>query len=121
MEKTFFLARLLTIVMAVTMSFGFSSCSDDDDDDKGNVTLIVGTWIDTGDNSEVSFTFKKDGTGFYQDNSGTKNFNYTFDENNYKLKLWYVDSSTVYNYDVSLTGNTLMLTRSGSTFVLRRK
>ena len=120
MVKRNYFWELMTIMIVCIMSVGFASCGDDDDDD--NAVSIVGTWVDdTGDSSEVSFTFRSDGTGYYKDKSGTSNFNYTYEESNKQLKLWYVDSSTVYNYSVSLTGKTLMLTRNSTTYVLRKK
>lgn len=118
MKKKEFLWSMLTFVMVAMLSVGFVSCGDDD---SGSDIPIVGTWVDTDDNSDVSFTFNGDGSGYLKDKSGTSNFNYAYDESSKTLKLWYVNSSLVYTYTVTLTGNTLMLSRGSSTYVLRRK
>ena len=56
MKKIKFLAMLL---MAMTLSFGFTSCSDDDDDAASD---IIGTWKHSGDDWEETYTFNENGT-----------------------------------------------------------
>lgn len=57
MKKLKFLAMLL---MAMTLSLGFTSCSDDDDDDASD---IIGTWvIYATDSWTETITFNSNGT-----------------------------------------------------------
>lgn len=84
---------------------------------------LVGVWENTGNtatNYEI-LTFYADGTGILTVKSGTSNFNYTYDSDSKLLKLWYVDSTVIYNYNVNITGDSLMLTSGSSTMVYTRK
>ncbi|MGM9846811.1 MAG: DUF5640 domain-containing protein [Muribaculaceae bacterium] len=56
MKKLKFLAMLL---MAMTLSLGFTSCSDDDDDDASD---IIGTWKHSEYDWEETYTFNENGT-----------------------------------------------------------
>ncbi|WP_293669444.1 hypothetical protein [uncultured Parabacteroides sp.] len=112
---------LLMIVMAMTMSLVFTSCGDDDEEE-GPVgsTSIVGTWSlegSTTDNPNI-ITFGKDGKGTEETRSGISNFTYTLSPVNQAgvmpLKLYFIDSSKVLNFDATRTGNTLMLSSGGS-------
>lgn len=111
--------NVLAIALVAMMSVGLSSCGGDDDDDTKPSDSIVGNWVGVDDDT-FHVVFQNNGSGYVQDKSGSRNFNYTYDSTSKALKLWYVDSSTVYNYSVSRTGDTLMLTTGSSTMVLRR-
>ena len=57
MKKIKFLAMLL---MAITLSLGFTSCSDDDDDAKDSE--LIGSWELYGDWGSEIWTFNSDGS-----------------------------------------------------------
>ncbi len=112
MKKLRFLGLMLAMLVA---SVSFVGCSDDDDDVVDDPKSIVGTWEEV--DIDITFQFNADGTGMLKDKSGTSNFKYTYSYSDEILKLWYVNSTTVYNYSAQRTGNTLMLTRDGSVYV----
>lgn len=112
---------LLMIVMAMTMSLVFTSCGDDGEEEKViDESTIIGMWYDTTDDA-ASFNFKNDGTGVLTTDAGTQNFEYTYSASEKSLKLWFVGTTTIYNYSVQRTGNTLMLTQGSTTIVLKKK
>ena len=76
---------------------------------------IVGTWSlegSTPDNPNI-MTFGKDGKGTEETRSGISNFTYTLSPVNQNgvmpLKIYFIDSEVILNFDATRTGNTLML------------
>lgn len=108
------LALLITGVCA-------TSCGDDKDDASSSSNSIIGTWV-TPDES-IKYEFRSNGTGMRTTDAGTQNFEYTFSNSDSSayLKLWYVNSDSVYNYSVQRTGDTLMLTSGNTTLILKKK
>ena len=107
---------LLMIIMTMAISLAFTSCGDDDEEE-GPVgsTSIVGTWSlegSTPDNPNF-MTFGKDGKGTEETRSGISNFTYTLSPVNQNgvmpLKIYFIDSEVILNFDATRTGNTLML------------
>lgn len=114
MKKTLkFLSWMFILLFTVSLS----SCKDDDED--APAVGIVGTWNETGDTG-VSMIFNNDGTGTKLNKAGAQYFQYTYLEAEHSMKLWYKESSYVYNYTVQITGNTMMLTQGSSTSVYER-
>lgn len=111
---------LLMIVMVMTMSMAFTSCDKEKEPPVIDESTIIGMWYDTTDDA-ASFNFKNDGTGVLTTDAGTQNFEYTYSASEKSLKLWFVGSTTIYNYSVQRTGNTLMLTQGSKTIVLKKK
>lgn len=122
------LANLKFMVMAMfvaMLSMSLTACSDDDDDNGGNVSNITGVWVASGDD-DLTVTFNKDGSGYFTDEEGNSNFKYTYSydssKNNGSLKYWYVNSTSIHNYTVTMTGSTMMWTQvDGSTYIWKRK
>lgn len=110
---------LFIMIAMLAMSVNFSSCSNGDDPEEEvepQPQGVVGRWS-TSDGSVV-FYFDKDGTGTWtnkvKDSNGNSvtidyNFVYTYNESTGVLKLNVKGASTIENYEVNLTGNTLML------------
>ena len=78
---------------------------------------VVGRWY-TDDGSEVLY-FDKDGTGMWtqrvKDSNGNSVtaeyfFYYSYDESSGVLKIGIKGASSIINFEVNLTGNTMMLT-----------
>ncbi len=123
-----FISMLTYLLMGMFMVVGFSACTDDDDEpavqqptsDSQKIS-IIGTWLDSG--GVVKYTFKTDGTGERRGTYGSDNFNYTFTPSNEgasKLKLWYVGSDEITNYDITISGKTMMMASYYSTYVLTK-
>ena len=60
---------LISLITLVTLSIGFSSCSDDDDEGGGNSGVLLGTWKanynaeeNSGEKYKWTYTFNSDGT-----------------------------------------------------------
>ena len=87
---------LLMIIMTMAISLAFTSCGDDDEEE-GPVgsTSIVGTWSLEGSTPD------------------NPNFTYTLSPVNQNgvmpLKIYFIDSEVILNFDATRTGNTLML------------
>lgn len=115
-----FMAMALFVAM---LSMSFTACSDDDDDNGGSASSIVGVWTD--DEDETTLTFRSDGTGELKTESGTSNLKYTYSydttSDSGTLKYWFLDSSTVYTYKVTITGNTMMWSSGTYTLIFKRK
>lgn len=66
--NSLFTVAMLAVSMVV-VSLAATSCSNDDDDNNGggesSTNIIVGTWsgLDDEEDTQVTLTFKKDGTG----------------------------------------------------------
>lgn len=110
---------LMMMFAMLAMSVSFSSCGEDGDDEiiEEPVSGVVGRWS-TSDGS-VIFYFDKDGTGTWttisrdsNGNSATVNYNfvYTYNESTGVLKVSIKGASSISNFEVNLTGNTMMLT-----------
>ena len=106
---------LLMIIMTMAISLAFTSCGDDDEEGPVGSTSIVGTWSlegSTPDNPNI-MTFGKDGKGTEETRSGISNFTYTLSPVNQNgvmpLKIYFIDSEVILNFDAPRTGNTLML------------
>lgn len=106
---------LLMIIMTMAISLAFTSCGDDDEEGPVGSTSIVGTWSlegSTPDNPNI-MTFGKDGKGTEETRSGISNFTYTLNPVNQNgvmpLKIYFIDSEVILNFDATRTGNTLML------------
>ena len=115
---------LSMLLMMLTMSVCMLSCGDDDDESSTGDDSIIGTWLLTGSSTNITtYQFNSDGTGTITDDSGTANIKYTYSVSSTKntLKLWHVNSSTIYAYDVQRTGNTLMLGVGSRTMILEKK
>ena len=100
---------LSMLLMMLTMSVCMLSCGDDDDESNTGDDSIVGTWVRTGSSTNVTtYQFSSDGTGTITDDSGTRNIKYTYSVSSTSkiLQLWYVTSTTIYEYSVQRTGNT---------------
>lgn len=113
--------------MVVLMgSIAFASCDSDDDD--GSVVggqTVVGTWEAQGSTSTSyqRITFSKDGTGCLITENGSQNFKYTYSYDSSSstgsLKYWFLDSSTIYNRTITITGKTMMM-KGNSTSIWNR-
>ncbi|WP_278630094.1 DUF5640 domain-containing protein [Parabacteroides goldsteinii] len=116
---------LSMLLMMLTMSVCMLSCGDDDDESNTGDDSIVGTWVRTGSSTNVTtYQFSSDGTGTITDDSGTRNIKYTYSVSSTSkiLQLWYVTSTTIYEYSVQRTGNTLMLENgNGKIIILEKK
>ena len=107
---------LMMMIVMLTMC-SFSGCNPGPDDkDPEPPGGVVGRWS-TNDGSVV-FYFDKDGTGTWtqrvkdsNNNSVTIDYNfvYTYNESTGVLKINIRGASSIDNYEVNLTGNTLML------------
>lgn len=110
---------LCMLMMCVT----FSSCSDDDDSTPATANSIIGQWKRQGSTTETFeiLSFKADGSGTIEDEEGVYNFKYTYsyDSSSDKgaLKYWFVNSSSIYNYTITITGTTMMMTSGSSTSI----
>lgn len=109
---------LMMMVAMLAMSVSFSSCdSDPEPIPEEPVSGVVGRW--SNNSGTMVLYFDKDGTGTWtekaKDSNGNSvtydyNFVYTYNESSGLLKLNIKGASVVDNYDVNLTGNTMMLT-----------
>ena len=108
---------LMMMIVMLTMC-SFSGCNPDPDpiDDGPETPGVVGRW--STDDGSVVFYFDKDGTGTWtqrvKDSNGNSvtidyNFVYTYNESSGVLKISIKGASSIDNYEVNLTGNTLML------------
>jgi hypothetical protein len=73
---------------------------------------LVGTW----QNNEVKtifYTFNKDGTGVQLIKNDTFNFVYTVNDNNLSLQFGNYGGGDLEEYEYSINGDTLNLTRAG--------
>lgn len=115
--KKYLFGLMVFFVMCVT-SLALVSCGDDDEESGSD--SIVGSWVVAGSSTNITtYRFNSDGTGTITDDSGVVNIKYTYVSNT--LQLWPVNSSTLTEYSVQKTGNTLMLSRGGKTLILERK
>lgn len=98
--KTF---RFFAALMLAVVCVGLSSCSKDDDN------LLVGTWVENGGVTEI--TFNSDGTGFMIDSKGTDKFTYTFDTKTMTLTLDYeepdLNGETHFSAQIEINGDQL--------------
>ena len=67
--KKILLFNLMMVVIAATVSFGFTSCSEDDNSNVSE-SVLIGKWVHT--NDEGTFEFKKDGTLIHERRNGSK-------------------------------------------------
>lgn len=121
------LTYLLMIIMTMAMSLAFTSCGDDDEEGPVGSTSIVGTWSlegSTPDNPSI-MTFGKDGKGTEETRSGISNFTYTLGPVNQAgvmpLKIYFIDSDIILNYDATRTGNTLMLSMNNTVRIYNKR
>lgn len=108
---------LLMMIAMLAMCVGFSSCNPDPDPEpEPPVSGVVGRW--STDDGSVVFYFDEDGTGTWtqrvKDGNGNSvtldyNFVYTYNESTGILKINIKGAGQIENYEVNLTGNTLML------------
>lgn len=108
---------LMMMIAMLAMTVSFSSCgSDPEPIDDEPVSGVIGRW--STDDGSVVFYFDKDGTGTWtqkvKDSNGNSvtidyNFVYTYNESSGVLKISIKGASSIDNYEVNLTGNTLML------------
>ena len=106
---------LLMIIMTMAISLAFTSCGDDDEEGPvGSTSIVVTCYLEgsTTDNPNI-LTFGKDGKGTEETRSGISNFTYTLSPVNQNgvmpLKIYFIDSEVILNFDATRTGNTLML------------
>lgn len=127
MKQFRLLKSVCLFALLATMSVMTTSC---DKEDNEVVSGIVGVWSDTDEHGGITFSFNADGTGSVRfievDDNGHSSdevlqFSYAYNEKDGVLKLYITGSNIIYNYKVTLTGNTLMLTDSEGTYVLKRK
>ena len=76
------LFKLITILLVVTMSVSFISCSTDDDNNNSNSNTLIGEWVSVpegkGNTYDLTYEFNSDGTGFYRSSGGVwADFKYT--------------------------------------------
>ena len=103
-------------------SLALVSCGDDDEESGSD--SIVGSWVVVGNSTNITtYRFNSDGTGTITDDGGVVNIKYTYTvtATSNTLQLWPVNSSTLTEYSVQKTGDTLMLTRGSKTMILERK
>lgn len=93
---------ILSIIMLIICSVGFTSCGDDDENGIGNAPdNLFGTWSGTSGKRYVSVTFNKDGTGTEEmefsssyTRYGVATFTYTFDNNKIKCSGTWSDADS---------------------------
>lgn len=116
---------LMMIVVVISSSFCILSCESDDIDVTSG--SIIGTWEMNGSTptNYYRITFRSNGTGVEATEDGSLNFSYTysFDVTKSKgdLKLWYNGSEYVYNYEITITGNTMMQSDGSTTYIFKKK
>ena len=120
MKKLKFLAMLL---MAMTLSFAFTSCSDDDDDVQS--PEIIGTWMYSDSYGTNTFTFNKNGSfeltevDYYYGETDTWTGKYKYSNNT--LALMFDEDETEYYTVISISETSLVLRdHSGDVEVLTR-
>ena len=121
---------LVMMIAMMAMCVNFSSCSKESvPEPPVEVKGIIGTWMQSGNSSSVTFVFSKDGSGSMtlvettsQGHSQTTrlNFTYVYTENDNQLKLYVDGSSVVENYICRITGDTMMLDQGNTTYILKR-
>lgn len=109
---------LMMMIAMLAMSVSFSSCGDDEEEIIDEpLTGVLGRW--SNDSGTMILYFDKNGSGTWTStttdsngNSATLNYNfvYTYNESTDVLKISIKGASSISNYDVNLTGNTMMLT-----------
>lgn len=110
---------LMMMIAMLAIAVNFSSCggSDSEPEPQPPTSGVVGRW--SNDSNTLVLYFDEDGTGTWTEkakdsngNSVTYDFNfvYTYNESTGLLKLNIKGASKIENYDVNLTGNTMMLT-----------
>ena len=128
-----FFKYFFALVMLISASMAFVSCSNDDDPNSPTTGNIVGTWVSTETETQGSVTwtktmtlcFKANGTGYRQTeekastgatNSSMYNFHYTvLTQQNGTLNITIVDDddNNMIKWEAQQTGNTLLIgTRS---------
>lgn len=83
MKKT--LRMFLGMLMVAVLALPLASCSDDDDATKAKKD-VYGTWVHSAGNTNYTYVFNEDGTGYAQEvtyaeneyNSTVKEFNFTY-------------------------------------------
>lgn len=130
MEKLKYL--FLSLLMAI-FTVGFASCSSDDDDNNGSgdASSIVGTWEEQGgtEDNYTRLTFSADGTGYLTENKSgdisQKKIKYTYSfntsDNTGALSFWFNDNTTIYNWVVTVTGQTMKMSSGKSATLWVRK
>lgn len=109
---------LMMMIAMLAIAVNFSSCDPDPDPEPEPPTSgVVGRW--SNDSNTLVLYFDEDGSGTWtekaKDSNGNSvtydyNFVYTYNESTGLLKLNIKGASMIENYDVNLTGNTMMLT-----------
>lgn len=113
------LIQWMTILMVAIVSVGFISCGNDVDDDKksdnGDLTAIIGTWMETQDSrTKLYLILLPNGRGSWEveqseghiENDGE--FTYTYKDN--IITISYMDSNTVEKlYVIGLTADRLTI------------
>ncbi|MGM9846813.1 MAG: DUF6705 family protein [Muribaculaceae bacterium] len=108
MKKLKFLAMLL---MAMTLSFAFTSCSDDDDDVQS--PEIIGTWMHSDSYETETITFNKNGSfeltevDYYYGETDIETGKYKYSNNT--LALTFDEDETEYYTVVSISETSLVL------------
>ena len=121
-EKLF---KILFVMCLLALPASLISCSSDDD--SSSDTTITGLWELEGSTatSYLRFYFGKNGSGYMETEAGTDNFTYTYSYNgttgNATLKLNFTGESTVTNFTVTRTGNSLYLQNSDGVIILKRR
>lgn len=118
MKKIF--KKIMFVVMASAMAFGFAACNDDDDDESTSVdSKVVGTWetvsmeLDGEDlGIHVEFELKSNGTGYSSsvDNPNKKD-KFEFSTTGSTLKL--VINGNTYTYQYDIRGDVMSIVGQG--------
>lgn len=80
-HKLLHLQSLVTVALCVIMAIAFTSCSDDDEDEL--TSIIVGAWVQDGDNDIFVVNANGTGVGYedltdYQNNREGYKFNWSY-------------------------------------------
>lgn len=111
------ITKYLMMMIAMLTMCSFTGCDPDPEPEPQPLTGVVGRW--SNDSNTLVLYFDEDGTGTWtekaKDSNGNSvtydyNFVYTYNESTGLLKLNIKGASKIENYDVNLTGNTMMLT-----------
>lgn len=115
-------AKVLSLLMVMTLLIGFSSCSKDDDEEKINYPSIIGSWSESSETNgnyismktELIWTFK-------ENNSSSQRFilmvnnvtssdvtnTYTYQYNGKTIK--FAGDKSNFEYEVYVSGNKMKL------------
>lgn len=117
------LKLFLLLAVAAGSIYSLTACKDDDKNKPCDPAEIIGTWKIGNENGYTSYTFDADGsytwiTEKYGYGSDTEDGTYTFDGRNLILRS---ENCEYYTFEVSISGNEMILTESGDRFCYTRQ